>query len=93
MIQRKGVRNNHLDQKFVQMTIHGRIDDVLSTKSPVDLKDMFGKTLHGSGIILIEGAPGSGKSTVKDGAKVNFFKYDNTSPVTRPSSAKSADHC
>ena len=64
MIQREGVRSNHLDHKFVQMTIHGRIDDVLSTKSPVDLKDIFGKTLHGSGIILIEGAPGSGKSTL-----------------------------
>ena len=64
MIQKEGVQHSHIDQQFVQMTICSRVDDILSIKSPVDLKDIFGKTLYGSGIILIEGAPGSGKSTL-----------------------------
>ena len=42
MIQRKGMRNNHLDQKFVQMTIHGRIDDVLSTRGVASRKQVRG---------------------------------------------------
>ena len=64
MIQRERVQRGHIEDRFVQMTIHGRVDDVLHAKSPVELKHMFRNTLHGGEIILIEGAPGSGKSTL-----------------------------
>ena len=47
-----------------QMTISGRVDDILHAKSPVELEQIFRNTLHGGEIILIEGAPGSGKSTL-----------------------------
>ena len=64
MIQRERVQQGHIEDRFVQMTISGRIDDILHAKSPVELEDIFRDTLYESEIILIEGAPGSGKSTL-----------------------------
>ena len=64
MIQRERVQRGHIEDRFVQMTIGGRVDDILHAKSPVELERIFRSTLHGSEIILIEGAPGSGKSTL-----------------------------
>ena len=64
MIQRERVQRGPIEDRFVQMTISGRVDDILHTKSPVELEHIFRSTLHGSEIILIEGAPGSGKSTL-----------------------------
>ena len=64
MIQREGVQRGHIEDKFVRMTISGRVDDILHAKSPVELEHIFRNTLHGGEIILIEGAPGSGKSTL-----------------------------
>ena len=64
MIQRERVQRDHIEDRFVQMTISGRVDDILHAKSPVELKYIFRNTLHGGEIILIEGAPGSGKSTL-----------------------------
>ena len=64
MIQRERVQRVHIEHEFVQMTISGRVDDILHAKSPVELEDIFRNTLHGGEIILIEGAPGSGKSTL-----------------------------
>ena len=64
MIQRERVQRGHIEDRFVQMTISGRVDDILHTKSPVELEDIFRRALDESEIILIEGAPGSGKSTL-----------------------------
>ena len=64
MIQRESVQRGHIEDKFVQMTISGRVDDILHAKSPVELEHIFRNILHGGEIILIEGAPGSGKSTL-----------------------------
>ena len=64
MIQRERVQRGHIEDTFVQMTISGRVDDILHAKSPVELEHIFRSTLHGGEIILIEGAPGSGKSTL-----------------------------
>ena len=64
MIQRERVQRGHIEDRFVRMTISGRVDEILHAKSPVELEHIFRNTLHGSEIILIEGAPGSGKSTL-----------------------------
>ena len=64
MIQRERVQRGHIEDRFVQMTVSGRVDDILHAKSPVELENIFRDTLHGGEIILIEGAPGSGKSTL-----------------------------
>ena len=58
------MQRGHIDDRFVQMTISGRVDDILHAKSSVELEHIFRNTLHGGEIILIEGAPGSGKSTL-----------------------------
>ena len=64
MIQKERVQQGDIEDKFVQMTVSGRVDDILHAKSPVELENIFKSTLHGGEIILIEGAPGSGKSTL-----------------------------
>ena len=64
MIESERVQQGHIEDRFVRMTISGRIDDILHAKSPVELEYIFKNTLHGGEIILIEGAPGSGKSTL-----------------------------
>ena len=62
MIQREQVQHGQLDDRFVQMTISGRIDKILQMKVPIELQNIFkGGDRR---IILIEGVPGSGKSTL-----------------------------
>ena len=61
MIERERVQRGHIEDRFVRMTISGRIDDILHAKSQVKLEHIFRNTGE---IILIEGAPGSGKSTL-----------------------------
>lgn len=68
LIQREQVRYGHIEDSFVQMTISGKVDDVLHVKTPIDLTEIL-KTAQGvpgesSKVVLIEGAPGSGKSTL-----------------------------
>ncbi len=46
------------------MTVTGRVDDILHKKAPVKLEDIFRIDQSGRKVILIEGAPGSGKSTL-----------------------------
>ena len=64
MIQRERVQRGQIIDRSVRMTISGRVDDILHAKSPVELEHIFRNTLHGGEVILIEGAPGSGKSTL-----------------------------
>ena len=54
--------------KFREQTIHGSIDDILDWKAPIDIKDILKpNSLYGTQYpvtqLLIEGAPGIGKST------------------------------
>ena len=63
MIQRERVQQGQIDDRFVRMSISGKVDDILHAKIPVELKDILRSTFHGSEIVLVEGAPGSGKST------------------------------
>ena len=62
MIQRKKVQRGQIEDAFVRMTISGKVDDILHAKAPIELKNILRSTFHGSEIVLIEGAPGSGKS-------------------------------
>ena len=54
--------------KFREQTIHGSIDDILEWKAPIDMKDILKPncqygTQYPVTQLLIEGAPGIGKST------------------------------
>ena len=46
------------------MSIRGQVDDILLKKSPIDLKELFMNIEGDRKVILIDGAPGSGKSTL-----------------------------
>ena len=63
MIQRERVQQGRIKDTFVRMSISGKVDDILRAKIPVELKDILRSTFHGGEIVLVEGAPGSGKST------------------------------
>ena len=64
MIQRERVQQGRIKDAFVRMSISGKVDDILHAKIPVELKDILRSTFHGGEIVLVEGAPGSGKSTL-----------------------------
>ena len=64
IIKKEQIQRGKLDDEFVHKTIRGQVDDILLEKSPIKLKDLF-KNIEGERkVILIDGAPGSGKSTL-----------------------------
>ena len=64
MIKTTTVRRGYIDDRFVQMTITGKVDDILQEKYPIQLKNIFKETKDQRKVILLEGAPGCGKSTL-----------------------------
>ena len=71
MIQTATVQRRYIDDRFVRMTITGKVDDILRHKYPIQLEDIFKETERQSQVtkgqrkvILLEGAPGCGKSTL-----------------------------
>ena len=53
-----------IEDRFVGMTISSKVDDILHAKTPMKLKNIFTKIPHGNATVVIEGAPGSGKTTL-----------------------------
>ena len=74
MIHTATVRRGKIEDRFVQMTITGKVDDILQDKYPIQLEDIFKETERQRQVtkenevqrkvILLEGAPGCGKSTL-----------------------------
>ena len=64
MIKTATVRRGYIDDRFVQMTITGKVDDILQGKYPIQLEDIFKETEGQRKVILLEGAPECGKSTL-----------------------------
>ena len=59
------VRRRNIEDDFVrQKTISGKVDDVLQQKVPIELNDIFKKSDGEQKKVLMEGAPGCGKSTL-----------------------------
>ena len=64
IIKKEKILRGKIDDDFVHKTIRGKIDDILLEKSPIELKDLFRNVEGERKVILIDGAPGSGKSTL-----------------------------
>ena len=64
MIKKEKIQRGRIDDEFVRMSITGKVDDILHSKTPIDLENIFSDAEDGRKVILIEGAPGSGKSTL-----------------------------
>ena len=69
MIKSATVKKGYINDKFIRMTITGKVDDILQEKYPIQLEHIFIETKHRRlmnqrTVILLEGAPGCGKSTL-----------------------------
>ena len=74
MIKTTEVKRGKSEDRFVRMTITGKVDDILRHKYPIQLQDIFKETERRRQatkesedqrkVILLEGAPGCGKSTL-----------------------------
>ena len=64
LIHGEKLKRRQKKDKFVQMSISSRVDDILHAKTPVELEDLFRNKGHGSEIILIEGSPSSGRTSL-----------------------------
>ena len=62
MIKRERITFSKKTDKFVQSTLHGNIDDILRQKEEIDLQHIFDKVEDNRKVVLIEGAPGAGKT-------------------------------
>ncbi len=64
MIKEKLMRRGKIEDRYVRMTITGKVDDILHMKSPIELKDILKSDDKKRKLVLLEGAPGSGKTTL-----------------------------
>ena len=64
MIKSATVQRGDIEDSFVRMTITGKVDDILRQKFPIQLEDIFKETKGHRKVILLEGAPGCGKSAL-----------------------------
>ena len=77
------VRRGQIQNEFIQQTITGKVDDILREKYPIQLKDIFNEMKGKRKVVLLEGAPGCGKSTLSvyisqqwgEGKLFQEFKY------------------
>ena len=59
------VRRRYAEDDLVRKkTIADKVDDILQCKVPIELEDIFKETERKRKLVLMEGAPGSGKSTL-----------------------------
>ena len=64
MIRKEEIQRGRIDDDFIRLTITGKVDDILQKKTPVNLENIFSDCDAEIKLVLVEGAPGSGKSTL-----------------------------
>ena len=64
MIKKEEIQRGRIEDDFIRLTITGKVDDILHKKTPVNLENIFSDCDRKRKLVLIEGAPGSGKSTL-----------------------------
>ena len=64
MIRKEEIQRGRIEDDFIRLTITRKVDDILHKKTPVDLENIFSDCDRKRKLVLVEGAPGSGKSTL-----------------------------
>ena len=64
IIKKERIQRGKIDDEFIHKTIKGQVDDILLEKSPIELENIFMNIEGGRKVVLVDGAPGSGKSTM-----------------------------
>ena len=64
LIKKEMVQRGKVNEEIVRLTITGKVEDILHEKVPVKLQEIFKLDQKKRKVVLIEGAPGSGKSTL-----------------------------
>ena len=64
IIKKEIIQHGKTDNEYVQMTIQGQVDNILSEKSSIELENLFINIEEERKVVLVDGAPGSGKSTM-----------------------------
>ena len=64
MIGHTTIHRGPIDEELVRLILRGNVDDIMRRKSSIELKNLFKLENRRRKIILIEGAPGAGKSTL-----------------------------
>ena len=64
MIKTTEVRRGPIQDDYVRLTITGKVDDILREKEPIELQHILQRTEGKRKVVLLEGAPGCGKSTL-----------------------------
>ena len=57
------IRTQREADEFTRLTLRGDVDQILAVKEPIELKDIFNPE-EKTRLVLVEGAPGIGKSTL-----------------------------
>ena len=63
VIKQQTVERGEIRDEFIRQTLHRNIDDILKEKEAIEVEQLFSLDDKKRKVILIEGAPGSGKST------------------------------
>ena len=65
MIRKEKIQRGRIEDDFIRLTITGKVDkNILHKKTPVNLENIFSDCDRKRKLVLVEGAPGSGKSTL-----------------------------
>ena len=64
MIPKEKIQIGEVNDDFNWPRITGKVDDILQKNTPIDLENIFSNCDRKRKLVLIEGAPGSGKSTL-----------------------------
>ena len=64
IIKKEMIQHGKIDDEFIRKSIKGQVDDILLEKSPIELENIFMNIEGERKVVLVDGAPGSGKSTM-----------------------------
>ena len=64
IIKKERIQRGKIGDEFVRKTIKGQVDAILLEKSPIELEKILMNIEGERKVVLVDGAPGSGKSTM-----------------------------